>query len=377
MDSTPVPLPFTVDRGLSVPLTEQIVRGIRGAIADGALQPGARLPSIRDMAAELSVSNLVVRNAVRRLSEGGDVVARPKRGIEVLESGRPQWRAHVLYISMSNTFYFAQRDRTFEDLALQRGIRISRVMLSGLEYSSGFPRIRTILDTQPIDLGIIEGTMTGVAPQFSNRGIPFVTMGDPRPLGQARGQLIIDKTGAFRAFLDEAERCGVQSIGLVYPQLQHSHEFEEAAAGRGFLVESVFAGSEDSGTPEAVERVGFRAVANLRERGEPLPDLFFFPDDYAARGGMTALLSAGVRIPEAVSVAALTNAGHTPVLGRELTRLEMDPEVHGRQMLDLTEAALSADRPLTEPFVAEAVFHRGETMPAPPPDAAASTEPRP
>src|ERR1700744_5388768 len=49
-------LPFTINRSAKVTLAEQIRRGITEAIDKGLLVPGARLPSWRDLAAQLVVA---------------------------------------------------------------------------------------------------------------------------------------------------------------------------------------------------------------------------------------------------------------------------------------------------------------------------------
>jgi GntR family transcriptional regulator len=54
-----------------VPLGLQIAQGIRLAVASGRLAPGERLPSARDLAAELSVNFHTVRRAYQDLEREG------------------------------------------------------------------------------------------------------------------------------------------------------------------------------------------------------------------------------------------------------------------------------------------------------------------
>jgi len=49
-------LPIDLDRAARTPLATQIYRAARDAIETGRLDPGAKLPSWRDMAAKLGVS---------------------------------------------------------------------------------------------------------------------------------------------------------------------------------------------------------------------------------------------------------------------------------------------------------------------------------
>src|SRR3569832_1676029 len=93
-------LTFTLNRSAKVTLAEQIRRGIADAFEKGVLVPGARLPSWRDLAAQLGVARGTVRMAYERLidaqlivslSPGGTRVAeRPvtPRPVDVLETKR-------------------------------------------------------------------------------------------------------------------------------------------------------------------------------------------------------------------------------------------------------------------------------------------------
>jgi GntR family transcriptional regulator/MocR family aminotransferase len=60
-------LPIDVDRAARTPLATQIYRAVRDAIETARLDPGAKLPSWRDMAAQLGVSRGTVRVAYQRL----------------------------------------------------------------------------------------------------------------------------------------------------------------------------------------------------------------------------------------------------------------------------------------------------------------------
>jgi GntR family transcriptional regulator/MocR family aminotransferase len=60
-------LPLDLDRAARTPLATQIYRAVRDAIETERLDPGAKLPSWRDMAAQLGVSRGTVRVAYQRL----------------------------------------------------------------------------------------------------------------------------------------------------------------------------------------------------------------------------------------------------------------------------------------------------------------------
>lgn len=73
--------PLAAPRSLTADLVSRLTR----EIADGALPPGARLPTEQQMVAALGVSRTVVREAVAALKGDGLVVARQGAGVFVAE----------------------------------------------------------------------------------------------------------------------------------------------------------------------------------------------------------------------------------------------------------------------------------------------------
>ena len=67
----------------AVPLTEQLVTELRGAIARGELSPGDPLPSVRQLAGDLGINLNTVSRAYRLLEETGLVSTRRGRGTHV------------------------------------------------------------------------------------------------------------------------------------------------------------------------------------------------------------------------------------------------------------------------------------------------------
>jgi GntR family transcriptional regulator len=76
-----------LDTASFVPIYEQIKSGIRGRIAGDVLKPGAALPSIRDLAADLLVNPNTVARAYRELEQEGVITTRQGKGCYV--SDRP------------------------------------------------------------------------------------------------------------------------------------------------------------------------------------------------------------------------------------------------------------------------------------------------
>jgi len=90
-DLEPDGLAIDLDRSAATPLTDQIAGSIRSAIAGGRLDAGARLPSWRDLAAQLGVARGTVRVAYERLTDEQLIITAGAAGTRVAArpSGAP------------------------------------------------------------------------------------------------------------------------------------------------------------------------------------------------------------------------------------------------------------------------------------------------
>ena len=77
-----------VDPNSGVPLGVQIARQVRLAIAAGRLAAGERLPTARDLAAELGVNFHTVRKAYQQLETAGLLLVARGRGTSVAPGAR-------------------------------------------------------------------------------------------------------------------------------------------------------------------------------------------------------------------------------------------------------------------------------------------------
>lgn len=80
-----IQLPIDLDRAAKASLSEQIRASISAAIIEGRVRPGARLPSWRDLAAQLGVARGTVRVAYERLLDAQLIVTAGPAGTRVTE----------------------------------------------------------------------------------------------------------------------------------------------------------------------------------------------------------------------------------------------------------------------------------------------------
>ncbi|MHC4930852.1 MAG: GntR family transcriptional regulator [Planctomycetota bacterium] len=80
---------LTIQLDSDVPIADQIVRGIRSAIALGEVEPGDELPPVRQLARDLGINLNTVARAYRSLEARGLVHTARGRGTRVLADLEP------------------------------------------------------------------------------------------------------------------------------------------------------------------------------------------------------------------------------------------------------------------------------------------------
>jgi 2-aminoadipate transaminase len=78
-----------LNRGSAQPLYMQLAQDIQRRIRSGALPPGARLPTVRELAQQLGVTRLTIHSAYSELQAGGWVEATVGRGTFVAQQSTP------------------------------------------------------------------------------------------------------------------------------------------------------------------------------------------------------------------------------------------------------------------------------------------------
>lgn len=113
-----------------------------------------------------------------------------------------------------------------------------------------------------------------------------------------------------------------------------------------------------------VERAGYETFRKLLAGGRnaPRPDrLYFFTDDYLARGALAAMAEARIAAPEDVRIATWANAGLAPIYHRELSRLEIDPASAGAAAADAALAYLKTGK-YPQNISVGSTWVKGETL---------------
>ncbi|MFD1718225.1 GntR family transcriptional regulator [Georgenia deserti] len=116
--------PLHVDTDAELPPYEQVRRQLAGRITDGTLTVGTRLPTVRSLAAELSLAVNTVARAYRELEEGGLVETRGRAGTFVSPAGS---RSRELALEAAADYVRAVRGLGLDD---EEALRVVRAALA-------------------------------------------------------------------------------------------------------------------------------------------------------------------------------------------------------------------------------------------------------
>ena len=363
---------LTIDRNSSEPIYLQLRGHLIERIRSNQLQPGGRLPSIRQLSRQLGVAPLTVWNAVKTLASEGILLSNGGRGTFVTEQAlslldgptgdgadasaatnesRASQKVALILPSLGDPFTasisrgvrdgFADEDWAIsvfdthedDDIEINCLRRLREENLSGaIIHPTGSPEsaleiIRAILD-----------------------GIPLVLVDRPLqdvPCWYATSDNHRGGTLAAAHLLDRGRKRIAMVSGTLHATTvrQRLQGLLDETARRGVPVYHNYIVDTD-GPSETVAS----AVKNLLALPEP-PDGIFFGNDYDGMAGLQAIKEAGRSVPEDISVVGFDGHPLTPVFHPAMTTVQQDGVAIGRAAAELFREQLA--RPASERIRAE------------------------
>ena len=349
-------LPFTIDKASDKGLVELTVAGIRRAILDGAYAVDEVLPTQDEMAKALGVSIRVTREALAKLAEEGLVSARGRRGTVVLPFKTRKWKGRIVYLHSPyvGSYHFARFGETLAAELTAAGWLFSSVTVP-LPTDATDKSVDAFVAAhcRDADLVLVRGCTDYASEAVDACGVPWIALVDKADgdFKNCKGFAPSMMMHAVPEFVLHCRQSGVKRI--VAMNLRPRPDLEEGLSRADIAYESWIVEPYDLLTLESYPQSAMEAMlkrygASGKSHPVELPDLFVFTDDCLARGALFALLSLGIRVPEDVRVATLSNKGNAPTFPVSLTRSEIDPvrcgETAARCVLSyLTEGCLPDD----------------------------------
>jgi DNA-binding transcriptional MocR family regulator len=222
---------FTLDRRLATPLADQIEERLRALVAGGQLPAGAKLPSIRALAAQLSVSPNTVITAYDRLVAQGAIESRGTAGFFVcdtpgaaqlqglLEAGDEQdavWlvqqahdqRAGVLPAS-SGALPVSWLEDAVPAAVVQRGLARSQGGMAARCPPQGLPELRERLALLMRSQGIAVDASRVLTTFGGTHAIDLICRAFLRP-----GDSVLVETPGYFLLFDRLRQAGVQIVPI-------------------------------------------------------------------------------------------------------------------------------------------------------------------
>ena len=353
---TVAPPPFKVERMSGSTLVGQVAGGLRHAIASGIYKPGDILPSITDLAESLGVSRIVTRTAVKMLADERLIYSRPSAGSVVLDAVERRWKGRILLVQRTNGcgYYDNVFTSTLRRLFTRAGwLCLSAYVMNSPEGTSCDVSEIKAMVTNNVNLAIVLFDNPAAEKILSESGVPFAVLGDKvscRRRG-CRGYLHYDRSAQDDTFAAVCLAEGVRSV--VHVGMRDFDDVRSSLRKAGISCKSWILKEPSPGRPpDAYAELARDAFAEMLKSGKPLPDVFYFSDDYFCAGALAALSDAGIYAPRDVRIATWANRGNVPAYARELSRIELDPWHDAETACSFCLAVLAGEQNIKPPVFA-------------------------
>lgn len=121
---------FAIDHNSPVPLYEQVRTQILALITCGVLKPGDRLPSLRELAGELSLNFNTIKKVFARLEADGVIVSQQGRGFFVADGAREN---HAVLARAEDELYRTLERAKAAGLTAERAESLLREVFGGAQ----------------------------------------------------------------------------------------------------------------------------------------------------------------------------------------------------------------------------------------------------
>jgi DNA-binding transcriptional regulator YhcF (GntR family) len=358
-------IPFSINRDDARTLLAQVADGLRDAIVAGRYAPGDVVPSSRALASRLGVSHIVTEAALKRLAEEGFIVARPRAGCVVRDRSTKKWRGHVALVrnSLNMGYFQATMSETLRNSLNEAGYLFT---LTAATYDAATGRS----DLSPIDaalarsvdLILVMSSWDKLITHLARQGKPLAFISYDPSATVGVGATLFDNSAAIGDLGAAASACGFREA-VVMDYYHDKSIAEDILPSADIKTSRLTLGPIVNGASLMdIEQTGFEGFRRLIGKGRINRNtLYYFEDDYLARGAMMAMALAGLHAPEDIRFATLANAGFLPAYERELTRIEIDPVEAGKLVAADALAFLRTGH-YPDGSAACYRFIRGETM---------------
>ena len=318
-------LGLRIDPHSNLPVYAQIRQQLTWLIASSRLVPGARLPTVRELARRLHINLHTVRQAYLALEADGLLETKPGRGTTVLAAPPASFvggaaASHTVGVLLPNmTPLYADFLKALEEQASALGYM--PITCFTHDRADDTRRLAQQLASLRVQGVIAVAPLAGVLEPEDLPGLPIVYADAP---GRTRNSVVLNiEQAGFKAARHLIEH-GHKRIGLITaPLLDGSNR----QAARGF--ERALREARLQMHPEWIVEVpaylkefGGQAMRSLIEM-KRRPSAVFASGDVLAVGAVEALREGGWRIPEDMAIASKDNSEFAGLINPPLTTVSL------------------------------------------------------
>ncbi|HLA06649.1 MAG TPA: substrate-binding domain-containing protein [Anaerolineales bacterium] len=323
-------LPLHIDPQSNLPIFAQLRQQITWLIASGDLKPDDRLPTIRELADQLSVNMHTIRQAYHSLEDDGLVETRPSRGTRVksfdlnklftTESASPSHTIGILVPNMYS-FYDPFLDGV-EEIARHSGYMI--IVCFTRDNEELTRQTAQQLVAKNVDGIVAASPVAGVF----ERHLPTPSDGPPIVYVDApqfpTHTILLDLENAGFLAAEHLIKHGHRRIGMITAPLTWPNFYDSY---KGYT-RALHASNLDLDpalvieTPAFSLENGYQAALRLLELKKP-PKAVFISGDLMAAGVIRALKENGRRIPEDFAIVSKDNIELAALMDPALTTVTL------------------------------------------------------
>jgi DNA-binding LacI/PurR family transcriptional regulator len=350
--------PSLTKTGAQLNAYQRIALSLREDILNGKYAPGTLLPSTEDFAAALGTSYYTVHTALKTLDKEGWVKRLQGHGTYVAEPEQRFLSAgiyHSLNIFSDEEAFFQRRlnDALVNKLhALGKTTQLIVDSRPEDQQTEIFPPLEQAIFQRHIHCVIAPNVNSKGLPIMSHLTLPVAFMhSQPRKPG-----VNFDEVGFLRGGIQRLAEQGCRSIGFITNVPTIDGDF------KNFMREIRSAGLETRTEwmiqpPEFQFRLmeyGFRAFRQLWKSSARPDGLLVYPD-IAARGVVTAVLQAGVRVPDDLKLVFHRNAHLSMLCPFPVTWAISDEHAAADGLIDSLQKQFAGEKlsPVLVPYVFE------------------------